>query len=887
MKRHILIFLLLLCLFFTNSKAQIIINGTVTDSTGNYLQNVTVCVINTQTKSVNGYSITSLNGRYEIKISDIDNSLLRVTSIGFKTIEKTLLKNILVYNFKLYAGIYSLPEVVVKNQNLLTAKGDTLNYNVPQFIRTQDRTIGDVIKNLPGITVNATGAISYNGRLINKLYIDGDDILGDKYVIGTNTLPADVVTTVQVFENHQPIRMLENRAFSENAALNIKLKNSAKLRLFGSGNITTGIPFNSTDARLNTLSFKKKIKSINTYSYNSVGGDLSSEVQSQNTNSNWQQQTNNSTTPLLSFTKLSDPIIPYRYFTNNSTHLSSLNCLVPISKDKSIRFNLYWLPERSIYDTKTNNTFYIQNDTIKQFENQVSKLRSHNLFFNAIYLLNSKSKYIQNQVTLEANFRNGNSNVENERNIFVQNLKNRNTKFQNTFFFKKALRKEINLELTSNLKYYRSPDNLNIEYGIYPWLLNNNVNYNRTSQFLTQEMVSHTTEISLSKKVKHFITSIKGVHFAESANYTSWLNLLQTNNENKRGDSLFENKLIWFQQRLNLCPELDFKRKKLHISIAFPILIRSIKYHNKLTILDTTILRTSIHPTIRLNYELGNKSKLLLTIRRETDMTKPDNLLTGGVLSNYRILSQNLQSLQFNNVNSFALSYSYRNPIKIKFFNTALIYSRNFSPVISSQFFNLGIIQNGQQVYSNITQRQMLLTNYSKYIFPLKTTIKLSYNGTILNYFQVQNSLINNLQSISNSATLSLITKPKKYFNGELNINYITSASKNKSQKVSVGKPINTLNTNFVSTLSFNENTFLQFEANHIFQHTINDIKVLLLDVKLNHTLPKTKTDIGIKAINIFNQQRFVINNIDGLQVSTNDYWIRPFTILLTASFRF
>ena len=181
----------------------------------------------------------------------------------------------------------------------------------------------------------------------------------------------------------------------------------------------------------------------------------------------------------------------------------------------------------------------------------------------------------------------------------------------------------------------------------------------------------------------------------------------------------------------------------------------------------------------------------------------------------------------------------------------------------------------------------MLLTNYSKYIFPLKTTIKLSYNGTILNYFQVQNSLINNLQSISNSATLSLITKPKKYFNGELNINYITSASKNKSQKVSVGKPINTLNTNFVSTLSFNENTFLQFEANHIFQHTINDIKVLLLDVKLNHTLPKTKTDIGIKAINIFNQQRFVINNIDGLQVSTNDYWIRPFTILLTASFRF
>lgn len=887
MKRQNLIFIFLFCFSFLKSKAQIIITGTVTDSAGSSLQNVTVSVINTETKAVRSFAITNAKGYFEIKLSTISKSAIRVTSIGYQSIEKVITENILTYNFKLNSGIYSLPEVLVKSQNLVTGKGDTLNYNVQQFVRPQDRTIGDVIKNLPGITISTTGTINYNGRPINKFYIDGDDILGDKYVIGTNTLPADAVTTVQVLENHQPIKMLENKVVSDNAALNIKLQNSAKLRTFGSGNIGSGMPFKSADARVNTLSFKQKIKFINSYSFNSIGGNLRNEIQSQNTSSLWQQQSNNNETPLLSFTKLTDPIIPDRYFINNNTNLVSLNSLLPLSKDKSLRFNLYWLPQKTIYDTKTNNTFYIQGDTIKQFENQISKLKSHSLFFNVVYLLNSKLKYLQNQLTIEGNKNNGNSNIENERNTFPQTLENTTLKIQNLFLLKNTIGKELYFELMSNVNYFKSPENMTIGYGIYPWLLNNNANYNQTYQYATQEFATLLTEASLSKKVKQFMTSIKANYFAERNTYSSWLNLLQPNDEIKKAGSLYQNNLNWIQQRITINPSIDYKNKRFQLSFSFPMLSRNIYYNNKSAVFDTTISRISIHPSLRIIFELSNHVKLLLTGRRETDFTKPDNLLTGGILSNYRNLSQNLQNLQFNNINTLSISYLYRNPIKIKFFNAAFVYSKNLSPVISSQSFNLGLIQKNQQLFSNITQRVLFLANFSKYIFPLKTTIKAAYNGTILNYFQVQNNFISNLRSVTHSTSLTIATKPKWYFNSELSINFITSLSKNLSINSTIGNPINVLITNFIATFNFRENTFLQAETSYIFQHSSNNNKYFLADVRLNHTIPKTKTDIGIKAINIFNKKRFIITNIDGLQISTNNYWLRPLTLLLTASFRF
>ena len=86
-----------------------------------------------------------------------------------------------------------------------------------------DRSIGDVIAKMPGFDVDkSTGKISYEGKPISKFYIEGLDMLGGKYGTATNTLPQGEVGSVQVLRNHQPIRVLEDFTFTDDAAVNIK-----------------------------------------------------------------------------------------------------------------------------------------------------------------------------------------------------------------------------------------------------------------------------------------------------------------------------------------------------------------------------------------------------------------------------------------------------------------------------------------------------------------------------------------------------------------------------------------------------------------------------------------------------------------------------------------
>ena len=60
-----------------------------------------------------------------------------------------------------------LKEVAVKADRI-REQGDTITYNVGTFAQAQDRSIGDVLKRMPGIDVNKSGKIQYQGEDINK-----------------------------------------------------------------------------------------------------------------------------------------------------------------------------------------------------------------------------------------------------------------------------------------------------------------------------------------------------------------------------------------------------------------------------------------------------------------------------------------------------------------------------------------------------------------------------------------------------------------------------------------------------------------------------------------------------------------------------------------------
>ena len=64
-------------------------------------------------------------------------------------------------------GATLLKEVTVKADRI-REQGDTISYNVGSFAQSHDRTIGDVLKRMPGIDVSQSGKIQYQGEDITS-----------------------------------------------------------------------------------------------------------------------------------------------------------------------------------------------------------------------------------------------------------------------------------------------------------------------------------------------------------------------------------------------------------------------------------------------------------------------------------------------------------------------------------------------------------------------------------------------------------------------------------------------------------------------------------------------------------------------------------------------
>ena len=144
-------------------KAQTMLSGTVSDETGKALTNVVVKAfsMNHQMKK---YVLSNRRGEFKLLVEESDSiDNLTFSRLGYKT--KIFLRKDFgkLDEIVLHDEAIKIKEVVVRSTSI-REKGDTLIYNVGAFKKSNDRTIEDVIKRFPGIHVDNTGSIYYQGE---------------------------------------------------------------------------------------------------------------------------------------------------------------------------------------------------------------------------------------------------------------------------------------------------------------------------------------------------------------------------------------------------------------------------------------------------------------------------------------------------------------------------------------------------------------------------------------------------------------------------------------------------------------------------------------------------------------------------------------------------
>ena len=378
--------------------AQVNVSGTVVDKESNEPLTEASVIVKGADGKIKKYSTSKGDGGFAMSLPSVRGCRLEVSMMSFA--KKTIPLDSVSFplTVQLEPGTTLLKEVTVKADRI-REQGDTITYNVGSFAQQQDRSIGDVLKRMPGIDVANNGKIQYQGEDINKFYIEGSDLLGGKYGIATNGISHEDVGAVEVMENHQPMQVLSGISFSDKAAINLKLKNKAKATWSFHGDAGGGYSWQPDgaiwDGELFAMAVMPNFQNITTFKTNNIGEDLSAQATD--------FFASRRGTDLSRYVGLSLPGVPNlsrkRTLFNRSA-LVSTNALWKLGRGE-FKTQIDYSFSRITAEAANVTTYFLNDGNRVVTEDRNGVDRSHSLSGKFIYELNQKTAFINN--TLKTN----------------------------------------------------------------------------------------------------------------------------------------------------------------------------------------------------------------------------------------------------------------------------------------------------------------------------------------------------------------------------------------------------------------------------------------------------------------------------------------------------
>ncbi|WP_396218164.1 carboxypeptidase regulatory-like domain-containing protein [Flavobacterium sp.] len=229
--------IILLSLFLTGiSYAQSVkVSGILKDSDNLVIETANVMAINQVTKAMDAYNITSEKGEFSLNLKANTEYIIKAGYIGYAPFEQkiTTTKENQTFNIVLSSS-NTIETVEIVREMPVRISGDTIIYNSDSFTNGTEKKLEDVLKKLPGVSVNKDGEISVEGKTAQKLMVNGKDFFDGDTKLGVKNIPADAIDKVQVLRNYNEVsnlKGLENN--EEDIAINIKLKQGKTNFWFG------------------------------------------------------------------------------------------------------------------------------------------------------------------------------------------------------------------------------------------------------------------------------------------------------------------------------------------------------------------------------------------------------------------------------------------------------------------------------------------------------------------------------------------------------------------------------------------------------------------------------------------------------------------------------
>lgn len=829
MKRVCLLLLLGACALC--ALAQVSVKGTVVErGTNEALPGASVIVKGADGK-IKKFSTSRKDGSFDMQIPVTKGWRLEVAMMGYGRQSVNLDSVSFPLTVYLEPGATLLKEVTVKADRI-REQGDTISYNVGSFAQSHDRTIGDVLKRMPGIDVSQSGKIQYQGEDINKFYIEGSDLLGGKYGIATNGISHDDVGAVEVMENHQPMQVLSGISFSDKAAINLKLKNKAKATWSFHGDAGGGWSWQPEgplwDGELFAMAAMPGFQNITTFRTNNTGEDLSA--------SNTDFFADRRGTGLSRYISIGLPGVPSldsKRTLFNRSFLVSTNSLWKLGRGE-FKANIDYSFNRVTADASNITTYFLDEGNRMITENRDGTEHNHSLSGKFIYELNQKTAFINN--TLQTNIDWNDITLRTTGSI-----PNTQTADLPDYYISNRF-KMIQRFKGKHLVTFESHN----EWESLPQTLGLDVNGNPYSQhigdhaFLTHESAAYAF-------------SLKGITISlEGGIKGYWRSMNSELPELPQAiPGLTENTIHTNSFTVYATPKLEYWVRRVNLSLNLPLSYAHYSFDKAIANRDEVYFS----PSLSFNWKPNNRFSG--TIRGGIGRSPMNlNLIHPGlIMTNYRTLKSGVDNFYNSTSQNVSASFQYKHTRHGLFANGLVLHSWSRLPYTLSQQ-----LYGDYAVYSysdakNDSKSLMALGSIGKTLDFMRGSCNIngSYNRNESRLFSQQQSV----QSVSDGWSIGgkINGSPCRWFGFDYAIEYSDSRLKmNGAAAPWLSAMTNELSLNFMLNTKWEWQVSGEHYRNELTEGTYKNI--VMLDTKLIFK-PSKRIELSASLTNILNKTQY------------------------------
>ena len=706
-------------------------------------------------------------------------------------------------------------------------------------------------------------------------YIENMDMLQGRYNLATTSIAASDVASVQVMENHQEVRALQNIQFSDNVALNIKLKENAKGIFALMADLGAGWADSlQYEGGLTGMYFAKRNQFLGTLKANNSGTNL---VDNENV----------TVYPMASMVKPSAPGISGVRHTLNRSQGVTYNSLHKLKNEAELSYSLLFGGDR--------NRKRMQSlETAKMLEGSVN------------YNLNKDLDYMKISLTASGHRNWGEGLVDNDELIRQEeNYKSLCAK-ANIHWIRKSRRdSESGIEFNSTTSYGTLPYGLQVAPGCFPEVLNDGEDYATTLQnigyqsFKSENFLRFLTSVVWKRLriMPYFNFSME----EQALNSDALCVIARRNDEAIQGFDLFpglfrsarnddtreiqfSNDIRWHKYQPAAGAYFTYDRRRVNVTLMVPVQLRYLQLDDCIGNASDKQFKVLSQPSLSFRYDFSHNWKVSTKIATYNNTPSLRTLYSGYILQNYRTLSRYDCPLADTYGANGSLTFSYKNVMKYAFGDFSVNYNRYRNEVMYAQSFE------GNTMVINAVEQPswgdyLSVSLYAGKGFSwkrLNINAKCSYGwGRSPHLVQNQVATYYN-QGWNANLTASIAITDYIFFNNKGSFSRMTSSLEGFNDD---SQPIVSLidNANLSVVLPFG----LSITPSVEFYHTRSEGRTdnfVLLDCSLGYTFRKVKLSLDVN--NILDTESFVYSYYSGIYGYYSAYSIRPRSMMLSVRFK-